>query len=319
MKEINELVKIRELTQNKDDLIQYEELGRINYRGNSYPIIGFVIGTRNPLAPCLALVGGVHGLERVGTHVVLAYLSTMFKQLKWDNDLREMLKHSRIVSIPLINPAGMANFMRSNPQGVDLMRNAPCADDVEGEWPLVSGHRLSNLLPWYSGRRGEMEIESLALVNFIRQNCFESTCAVSVDFHSGFGMRDRLWFPYGRTKEAFPRMREMQNLKELLDDTLPHHVYKIEGQSESYIIKGDLWDYLFDEHYLGKDQKSKIYLPLTLEMGSWNWVRKNPIQVFSADGLFNPTKGHRYARTMRRHFLLLDFLFRAVRHKEAWY
>ena len=52
-----------------------------------------------------------------------------------------------------------------------------------------------------------------------------------------------------------------------------------------------------------------MFLPWTLEMGSWAWVRKNPLQVFQALGFFNPIKPHRYARTMRRHARLVEFLW----------
>ncbi|CAH2929990.1 MAG: FIG011155: Zinc carboxypeptidase-related protein [uncultured Paraburkholderia sp.] len=49
---------------------------------------------------------------------------------------------------------------------------------------------------------------------------------------------------------------------------------------------------------------------MTLELGSWLWIKKNPRQLFSRQGFFNPVKAHRTARVLRRHANLLDFLAR---------
>jgi hypothetical protein len=62
----------------------------------------------------------------------------------------------------------------------------------------------------------------------------------------------------------------------------------------------------------------RIEQALTLEMGSWLWVRKNPRQFFSRQGLFNPLIEHRQQRVLRRHVQLLDFLLRATQGEGAW-
>ena len=319
MKDLHELKLIRELTHYRDDLIEHIELDRVYVNGNSYPLIAFSIGNHTDPVPTLALFGGVHGLERVGSHVVITYLTSLFKQLSWDQELREVLKHCKIVSIPLINPGGMSLHMRSNPNGVDLMRNAPSEADSENPTFLVSGHRYSPKLPWYRGEEGKpMETESQALVDFCREQFFNSPATISIDFHSGFGMKDRLWFPYARTRDAFPNIKEVQNLIDILDETLPHHIYQIEPQFDSYTISGDLWDYIYDLHRIENKENDNLLIPWTLEMGSWIWVKKNPLQIFSAGGFFNPIKSHRHDRTMRRHMLLIDFLFRASRNYTSW-
>lgn len=53
-------------------------------------------------------------------------------------------------------------------------------------------------------------------------------------------------------------------------------------------------------------------------MGSWLWIRKNPIQIFSFTGPFNPVKPHRYQRIMRRHLSLIDFLQRVTLYDSSW-
>ena len=84
----------------------------------------------------------------------------------------------------------------------------------------------------------------------------------------------------------------------------------MEPQAQAYTIRGDLWDHLYDSY--GEAHGDGVFVPLTLEMGSWLWVRKNPVQALSALGPFNPVVPHRLRRTLRRHLLLFDFLYRAV-------
>jgi hypothetical protein len=61
-----------------------------------------------------------------------------------------------------------------------------------------------------------------------------------------------------------------------------------------------------------------VFLPLTLEMGSWLWVKKNPRQLFSRRGIFNPLIEHRQQRVLRRHMGLLDFAMRAAVSHRQW-
>ena len=164
-KELIEMQQIRELTRLKCHQMRVEELVTIRCQGRAYPVTSFIFGSNRKDVPTLGLFGGVHGLERIGTHVITAFLRTLIKQLQWDTDLQNSLKKARIVSIPLINPGGMHLHWRSNPNGVDLMRNAPVDVDRQAKrrpW-LVSGHRISNKLAWYRGDRNKMEVESQAL------------------------------------------------------------------------------------------------------------------------------------------------------------
>lgn len=133
-----------------------------------------------------------------------------------------------------------------------------------------------------------------------------------LDLHSGFGFVDRLWYPYARTREPLPDLPAI----EALADTLPNHVYRIEQTARVYTIRGDLWDYLYDRRRAAPTPG--MLLPLTLEMGSWTWVRKNPLQGLSSLGRFNPVKPHRHRRTLRRHLPLMELLFHAAASHAAW-
>lgn len=315
---VDELLRAVE---DSNGLAEWHELDRVSAGGKTWPILGITIGSRNREHPCLGLFAGVHGLEKIGTHVVVSTLDSLLDQLHWDRDLQHTLEESRIVAIPIVNPGGMALNLRANPNGVDLMRNAPVEADVRPhDFPfLISGHRLSSRLPWYRGQEGApMELESQALMDFVRKEMFPSRVVLGVDFHSGFGVRDRFWFPYARSREEFPRVQEVEAIKRTMDETLLHHVYVVEPQSFTYLTHGDLWDFLFDEHRELDKSGEKVFIPFTVEMGSWNWVKKNPKQIFSAKGLFNPIIEHRYERTLRRHQQLIEFLFKMVRNPHVW-
>lgn len=316
MKKFNELEDIQQFKMIKEDLLDYRELANVTSNGINYPIVGITIGTKKKNVPTFGIFAGVHGLERVGTHIAIAFLNNLTNRLRWDQELRKEFENFRIVMIPLINPAGMNEVRRSNHNGVDLMRNSPVESDHKTPL-LLGGHTYSPKLPWYRGNPDKMEVETQTVVDFVKEEMFNSPFSMSIDLHSGFGMKDRLWYPYAKTKSPFPLKPEIRRMRELLDTSLPHHIYHIEQQSESYTTSGDLWDYLFD---LNNDnpQKKGIFIPWTLELGSWLWVKKNPLQILSTLGMFNPVKQHRFDRVMRRHLLLFDFLIQATKNNSAW-
>lgn len=288
----------------------------IEHRGRLYPIHSFHFGPEDPTLPTLVFVAGVHGLEKIGTHIVSSFLKSLIRLLQWDRSLIHVLREARILFLPLVNPVGMHANTRANGQGVDLMRNAPLEAEKEG-LPLVRGHRISRHLPWYRGQAAApMETEAQVLCDFIRRHCFPSSISIVLDLHSGFGLVDRLWFPFAFSSRPFPEAPRILALKKLLDVSYPHHVYAVEPQYHSYTTHGDLWDYLYLEH--AAERSRGTFLPLSLEMGSWTWVRKNPRQLFSSLGMFNPVLPHRVQRAERRHFLLLNFLIKAIVSSEEW-
>jgi hypothetical protein len=314
----SELDRLEKLLATYSNRLQSKLLTTVHSHGREFPVHSITIGSPDKSKPVLGLFGGVHGLERVGSQAVLSYLEGLFEQMRWDSHLVESFNHCRIVSIPIVNPGGMFSGTRSNPQGVDLMRNAPVEAEAK-PIALLGGHRLSPLLPWYRGEEGKaMQPEAQALCDLVREEIFPSEAALVLDLHSGFGSKDYLWYPYAKSREPFPRAKEVEAFRVLLDRSYPNHVYAVEPQSATYTTHGDLWDYLFDEHWKKAGINGPVFLPWTLEMGSWMWIRKNPSQLFSLLGAFNPVKPHRHKRIMRRHLPLLDFFLRAVRNHKTW-
>lgn len=317
MSRLPELIELERLLEDIGPRARVKTLGNIHYQELSFPLYSVTMGSMNPEAPTLALFGGVHGLERIGTQVLLSYLRTVSELMRWDTAITALLEKSRLVFFPLVNPGGMYLMSRANPNGVDLMRNAPVHAEKIPAFALFGGHRISPKLPWYRGPAGApMEPEANAVCELVRNELFPAKISLAVDVHSGFGARDRVWFPYARTKKPFPHIAEIFALKEMLDRTYPNHVYVVEPQSKQYMAHGDLWDYLYDENK--KNEKGNTFIPLTLEMGSWVWAKKDLRQIFSVLGAFNPMKPHRLQRTLRRHLLFLDFLHRAVISSNEW-
>lgn len=310
-----ELQELLRLIDQGGSMLQARELASVATSAGALPVIGVTLGNPDPSVPALGFIGGVHGLERIGAQVVLAYLGSLVRRLRWDLSLHQQLESLRLVFLPVVNPGGVQAGTRANPQGVDLMRNAP-QDADRGVPFLIGGHRLTRQLPYFRGPGGApMEAESEALCRFVREELLGRPVAVSIDFHSGFGLRDRIWFPYARTRRPMRHLAEIHALCEVLDQCLSPHPYVMEPQSRHYLTHGDLWDHLYDEA-LSLDRG--IFLPMTLEMGSWLWVKKNPRQLLSRHGMFNPLIEHRQQRVLRRHMAWMDFMTRATQSAFRW-
>lgn len=295
--------------------LRSQVLCHVSSGDGSLPIYALTLGSGAQDAPCMTYVAGVHGLERIGTQVVIAFLEGLLERLKWDRVLIDMLHRVRIHVLPLVNPVGMLNYTRANGQGVDLMRNAPVDSHEKTIW-LAGEHRISSFLPWYRGRVSEaMQPESQALCDFIVQEVLPAPFSLVLDCHSGFGYRNQIWFPYARSRlEPINHLKEVCCLRDLFMQTYSHQDYLFEPQSQHYLVHGDLWDFLYLRSLAGNN----IFLPLTLEMGSWRWIRKNPLQLRQLLGLYHPIKPHRLNRVLRSHLILMEFLLHATLSYESW-
>jgi Zinc carboxypeptidase len=312
LRELRDLEHILEL--GKNDL-EVNVACEVAARDKKFPVYQLALGNPDPKLPAIGFFGGVHGIEHIGTQVILCFLQGLIKRLAWDKSLHYLLQNVRLVFMPLINPGGMWRSTRGNPHGVDLMRNAPI--EAEGKVPfLLGGHRLSRHLPWYRGVRGApMEPENQVLCQVVQKELLSRPFSMAVDCHSGFGIRDRVWFPYAYSVNPMKHLAEVLLLEELFRQVHPNNNYLFEPQSLSYRTHGDVWDYLYLQ---ALQADGSMFLPFTLEMGSWLWVKKNPRQMLSLRGMFNPTVEHRFHRVLRRHAVWLDFMMRAACGYENW-
>lgn len=313
--ELTLLADLERIVAEAGSLAAHRVICEIEADGRRLPVHVLAFGNRDAGVPAVGFFGGVHGLERVGSHVVLAHLQSLVTRLRWDRLLHRQLESLRLVFMPIVNPGGMSRGTRANPNGVDLMRNAP-VDAREPALFLVGGQRFSAGLPWYRGPLGApMEAEAAALCQVVREELLMRPYSIAIDCHSGFGLHDRIWFPYAHTSAPFEHLAEVHCLKTLFEASHAFHTYVFEPQSRQYLAHGDLWDHL---HLAAAAQPGRVFLPLTLEMGSWIWVKKNPRQLLSRHGLFNPLIAHRLQRVLRRHAAWLEFVARSAFSYREW-
>lgn len=312
----SELESLEQLIEQYRHALRTEVVLTVQADGRDLPVWCIEAGSTDLRAPAIGFFGGVHGMERIGTQVLIAWLQTVLARQQWDSHFAELLGKVRLVFMPMVNPGGLVLGTRANPAGIDLMRSAPV--EAEGRVPfLLGGHRLGPHLPWFRGQfEDPLPPEAAALFEVVRARLHPHPFSLAMDCHSGFGFRDRIWFPYARSRAPVPHLPEAFALRALFNQTYPNHsFYLMEPQSLSYTTHGDLWDFLYDEHLT---RYPGLFLPFTLEMGSWLWVKKNPRQLFSWFGHFNPILPHRLERVLRRHLLLFDFLLHATVSYRQW-
>ena len=313
--ELPELIELERIIHAGEPHLQARVICRVQSGEQRFPVYAIALGNPDRDVPAVGFFGGVHGLERIGSEIVIAYLHSLVMRLQWDKVLHRQLESVRLLFMPIVNPAGMWQGTRANPNGVDLMRNAPL--DASERVPfLIGGHRISAGLPWYRGSaHGPMEAESEAVCLVVEEELLARDFSIALDCHSGFGINDRIWFPYAHTARPIEHLSEIHALKEIFYQTNTNHRYIFEPQSRQYLAHGDLWDYLYQRACA---EPARSFLPLTLEMGSWLWVKKNPRQLFSRQGIFNPLIEHRLQRVLRRHIAWFDFLTRAACSFQHW-
>lgn len=313
--ELPEMLALESIVNEGHPQLGVRTMCRVDTAGRCFPVYAITLGSESRTVPAVGFFGGVHGLERIGSQVLLAFLKSLLARLRWDRTLQAQLAAVRLVFMPIVNPAGMWRGTRCNARGVDLMRNAP-VDATEKVPLLVGGQRYSARLPWFRGREGQpMEAESEAVCRIVREELLSRRFSIALDCHSGFGLCDRIWFPFAHSTVPIPHLPEVFVLHDLFNQAYPNHNYVFEPQSRQYLTHGDLWDYLYLQ---AVEKEERVFLPLTLEMGSWRWVKKNPLQLLTRMGFFNPLPMHRLQRVLRRHLVWLDFLALAAGACGQW-
>lgn len=312
---IPELLWIERLIRSFPDLLRARTEHVISWQGHELPLYSLTLGNSSPSSPTILFTGGVHGLERIGSQVLLAWLQSFLERASWDSHTANMLQHIQIVLVPVVNPVGVFRNTRSNGNDVDLNRNAPI--EAESNVPFIGGgHRISPRIPCYRGKlHSPMEKENQILEDILKRQVLNHPLSLALDLHSGLGMHDHIWFPYAYRKRPIGSIAKYLALKFLWERTYPRQPYIYEPQSVHYLAHGDIWDHFYKQ---AKQTSQCTFLPLTLEMGSWNWVRKNPLQLKSISGIFNPQIAHRHSRVLRRHLVLLDFLLAAAMNHTQW-
>src|SRR5436853_596311 len=75
--------------------LQTRVLCEVTAGARRFPVQAFLLGSTRPDAPAVGFFGGVHGLERIGAQVVIAYLRSLVMRLAWDETLHRQLETMR--------------------------------------------------------------------------------------------------------------------------------------------------------------------------------------------------------------------------------
>lgn len=302
-------------------LVRLSQLGfsRKTEEGFRFPIHCLEIGTSKAIAKHpVGIVAGVHGLETVGIRIVLDFLEYIIHK-KSPGYLTEIEKGKvGLIVIPVLNPGGVAQKTRSNPAGVDLMRNSGI--DAEMAPPFFGGQSWTNKLPYYRGK--SLEPESRTLFRYLSQYFFhlKSSVLPVLDVHSGFGTIDHVWWPYAKTKTPCLDTPVYEKIADFFANGRRHTRFKFGPQSETYTTHGDLWDRFYD-YFLDKAKvenlKSK-FLPLTLEVGTWSDIKENPSKLFRKRGIFNPARENKFETITTYRDFLRDFVLLAQSNVKDW-
>ena len=286
---IAEHIQLQTLARRYPRFFRLETLDTVPTREGREPILRFSLHDHETVGerpvPVLGLFAGVHGLEFIGVQILVHFLDFALRQTEWNHQFRDLLTKVRLVGIPIVNPCGLVHATRSNGHGVDLMRNAP----VESPCPnwFIGGHRFSRLLPYYRGG-DSLELESQLLLNTVREHCFSAPFSLTLDLHSGFGVRDFLWTPYAKQQGLPPTWEDYGRIAQVIESSLKYAKYDLAPQSRYYCTSGDLWDYLYDAHLADYPDRAGRFLPLTLEVGTWRVHQKIPADRLSDLELFQP-------------------------------
>ena len=90
-KTLIELQKIEKLAYDARNFARVETIAQIPVSDQTLPIHAFKFG-ENKTLPVFALFAGVHGLEKVGTHVAIYFLRSLISRLQWDQQLLQQMK-----------------------------------------------------------------------------------------------------------------------------------------------------------------------------------------------------------------------------------
>src|SRR3954468_14440340 len=116
-KNLPELITLKRLIDEGGRHLEVGTSCTVAMDGRQFPVYTIALGNPSPDVPALGFFGGIHGLERIGTQVILSFMESLLARLRWDRTLHQQLESMRLVFMPLVNPGGMWQATRCNPQG----------------------------------------------------------------------------------------------------------------------------------------------------------------------------------------------------------
>jgi predicted deacylase len=257
--------------------------GRVTTCGQSVegrPLHAIELG-RPEGAPVL-LTGLMHGVEMVGALALLDFVRGVV-----ESPAGELLRHARLVVVPVVNPDAFAEncerlsqgrraFQRCNARGVDLNRNFPRLRE-RMPWNPLGGSRFP-LSPHYVGPAPLSEPESRALHDVADR----LRPRVSLAFHS-FG--ELLLYPWAYTARPNPKQAVYQRAGRAFVKALRGPEYRVMQATDWYATVGDMDDWL-DAAYGTLAYTVEVSRPMKGLANARRWSNplawSNPIDVKGA-------------------------------------
>ena len=264
-----------------------------------FPVPVLTLGTTAADAPAVGFFGGVHGLERIGAEVVIAYLRSLVMRLPGTSCCTGSSRRCASCSCRWSIRAALWRGTRANPNGVDLMRNAPVdatrARALPDRRPAHQRARCRGTAA-PPARRWSARAQALCRVVEDRaagrgRSASRSTATRASACATASGSRTRT--PRGRSSTC----RRCTRCARSSTRRLLHHRYVRRAAEPP--VPGARRPVGPPLPRACRAPARRVFLPLTLEMGSWLWVKKNPRQLFSRHGIFNPLIEHRQQRVLR--------------------
>ena len=87
-----ELQLLENLLHRAGTAVRAECVLRVPLHGRELPVWRLEMGSTDPDAPVAGIFGGIHGMERIGSQVLLAWLESLVSRLAWDVSLQDLLQ-----------------------------------------------------------------------------------------------------------------------------------------------------------------------------------------------------------------------------------
>ena len=101
---IPELLQLEQLIGEHSHLLHACCETTVQHGAMEFPLYSLRLGSSAPSAPTLLLTGGIHGIERIGSQVLIAWLQSLLERLRWDTGVQQQLQQLQLVIMPIIHP-----------------------------------------------------------------------------------------------------------------------------------------------------------------------------------------------------------------------
>ncbi len=85
-KDFAEMDDLEDLIHKFGELARTRVVAEVSSNNKTFPLYCISISSSRPTDPAVGIFGGVHGLERIGSEVVLSFMHTLLEWIRWDRN-----------------------------------------------------------------------------------------------------------------------------------------------------------------------------------------------------------------------------------------